>query len=301
MWYVSLELGGTNLRYGVIDSSFNVVQFSQVGTELLARASDKILFLQKLVEPLIREYGKDRIGAVTMALSSLLDKQRSYVFSSPMVSGFRDLPIKSVLEKRLNMPVFLEKDVNILLLYEIHKRKLKTHGIITGFFFGTGLGNAISIDGEIYVGETGSAGELGHIPVAGLRERCGCGKAGCIELRASGRLLETLATEVYRCPIDAIFTLHRNAEEMQKIIQFYAVAVATEIGILDPSYVIVGGGVAHMADFPRAELIARIKAHLREPLPRGALNVLFSSGDPTAGVVGAALHASRQGAREPGI
>ena len=75
-----------------------------------------------------------------MALSSSLDKKRSYVFSSPMVRGFDNIALKAELEARLGVPLVLEKDVNILLLYEIYKRKLNKFGIITGFFLGQDWG-----------------------------------------------------------------------------------------------------------------------------------------------------------------
>ena len=283
------------MRSAVVDSSFRVLRFERISTELFSAAHDKIRFIQKLVDPFIEEYGKKRVCAITMALSSSLDKERSYVFSSPMVRGFDNIALKAELENRLGIPLVLEKDVNILLLYEIYKRKLDTCGIVCGFFLGTGLGNAISIHGEVYVGNTGSAGELGHIPVANLVEHCGCGKVGCIELQASGRLLETLASDFFCCPVEQIFTLHTHTPEVQSIITSYAMAIATEIGILDPQYVIIGGGVPQMVDFPKQSMIKRVQENLRSPFPRDSLDIIFSSGDLEAGVVGAAIHASKTG------
>lgn len=299
-FYIAVELGGTNLRCGVIDESFHVREFRNLGSHLLSEAQDKIEFFYELLDPLIEKVGRNRIKSITMALSSLLDKKRSYVFSSPMVRGFDSIPLKSELENRWNIPVVLEKDVNILLLYEIYKQRLGKCGIITGFFLGTGLGNAISINGEVYLGENGSAAELGHIPIADCNEACGCGKSGCIELRASGRLLNKLANEVFHCPIEDIFTRHSRSKEVQEVIRYYSIAIAAEIGLLDPKYVIIGGGVACMRDFPKEEMIIQIKQHLRNPFPRDTLNVFFSSGDPEAGVVGAAINADRQTERLAG-
>ena len=300
VFYIAVELGGTNLRCGVIDEAFRIREFRALGSHLLSDARDKIGFFRNLLHPLIEKVGKDRIRCITMALSSLLDKERSYVFSSPMVRGFDNIPLKSELENHWNIPVVLEKDVNILLLYEIHKRQLEKSGIITGFFLGTGLGNAISINGEVYLGESGSAAELGHIPLADCTEACGCGKVGCIELRASGLLLSKLANEVFHCPIEDIFTLHTGSREVQELIRYYSIAIATEIGLLDPRYVIIGGGIACMRDFPKEEIIRQIRQHLRTPFPRDTLNVLFSSGDPEAGVIGAALNADRRTGQFPG-
>jgi allose kinase len=208
-----------------------------------------------------------------------------------MVRGFDNIPLKPELEKRIGLPVIMEKDVNILLLYELHQKRLSQCGITAGFFLGTGLGNSISIGGKVYSGSSGSACELGHIPVPGLLAECKCGKKGCIELKACGRILEELATNKFRCSIREIFSLHGSSQEIQELVRYFAYAIATEIGILDPECVIVGGGLVEMEGFPKSELIRQIKENIRAPYPRQSLNIEFASGDLVAGVVGAVIHA----------
>lgn len=289
--FISFELGGTHLRYGIVQEDLKVLVFDRIPTRSLSEAPNKVAFFSSIIHKLIDEVQPEEISAITFALSSLLDRERTYVYSSPMVQGFDTIPLKSELEREFDYPIILEKDVNILQLYEIYKRQLPIEGIVTGFYLGTGLGNSISIDGKVYVGNTGSACELGHIPLYGSTESCGCGKTGCIELKACGRLLERLADEVFHCPVKEIFLQYGDSKEITDIIEYFALAIATEIGILDPKCVLLGGGLIDMQGFPKELLLSRIRSHVRTPYPRQSLEFVFASGDSQAGIVGAVIHA----------
>ncbi len=289
-YLVCVEIGGTNLRYGIVDTQLRLHCFHKTPTQALSDAEDKIAFLSGVIEPLLEEYGRENILCVSMALASLMDKERTMLYSSPMVRGFENLAIVQALGARLKLPVVIEKDVNILLLYEINRSGRSRDGIISGVFLGTGLGNAMCIDGRVYKGGNGVACELGHIPVLGLNADCGCGKKGCIELLACGRVLQRLAS-AYGCHITELFSLHGGSADVRQVVYAFAVAIATEITILDPAYVILGGGVVEMEGFPLDYLKESIAENLRIPNPREALTLVPASGDEHAGVVGAAIHA----------
>lgn len=291
--YISLELGGTNLRHGMVDEAMVLRDFAKIPSRGLADADDKVDYLARLLEPSIAKAGRRGALAVTMALSSLMDKERTTIYSSPMVRGFDNIRLAPLLSERLGLPVILEKDVNILLLYELSRLPRPIEGIAVGVFLGTGLGNAMCIDGRVYKGHSGSACELGHIPVVGLESMCGCGKLGCLELLACGRVLDRLATEKYGCHVSRLFLDHGDKPDVLEVVRLFAVAIATEVGILDPACVILGGGVTEMPGFPRDHLVAAIRANLRRPYPRDVLNIIPASGDEQAGVVGAALHAAQ--------
>lgn len=289
-YLVCVEIGGTNLRYGIVDTQLRLRCFHKTPTQALSDAADKIAFLSGVIEPLLEEYGRENILCVSMALASLMDKERTTLYSSPMVRGFENLAIVQALGARLKLPVVIEKDVNILLLYEINRSGRGREGIVSGVFLGTGLGNAMCIDGRVYKGSNGVACELGHIPVLGLNTDCGCGKKGCIELLACGRVLQKLASG-YGCHITELFSRHGGEADVRQVVYAFAVAIATEITILDPAYVILGGGVVEMEGFPLDYLKESIAENLRIPNPREALTIVPASGDEHAGVVGAAIHA----------
>lgn len=292
-YYLCLELGGTNLRYGIVSQEMEVVMFRKISTAVLSEAENKIGFLSDLLERLMQQVGRENVLAITMALASLMDKERTIVYSSPMVKGFNNIPLVEELEQIFHIPVILEKDVNILLLYEISQLKMDTEGIITGVFIGTGLGNAMCINGRVYKGNSGAACELGHIPVSGLQQMCGCGKKGCIELLACGNILNRMAKETYGCDVREIFTLHRDKPNVMDVIYHCALAVASEITLLDPICVILGGGVVEMQDFPLQYFKECVRENLRTPNPRNLVDLRLASGDERAGVLGSAIHAQQ--------
>lgn len=291
--FVCLEMGGTHLRIGVVEADFSVLHFEKHPTRLLAEAADKIACLAQLLRPLLSlAGGGGRVRAVSLSLASLMDRERRTVYSSPMVQGFDNLPLAQGLEDALGLPVVMEKDVTLLLLYEVHRHGLPKEGIVAGVFLGTGLGNAMCIDGKVYRGFSGAACELGHIAVPGLTRRCGCGKPGCIELKACGRLLEELAAQL-QCPLEELFLRHAQHPQVQDILYHFAIAIAIEVTLLDPAMVLLGGGVVDMPGFPLEQLQQRVRDNVRAPYPREALRFGRPSGDPQAGIVGAAINAAQ--------
>ncbi len=292
-YYVCLEIGGTNLRYGIVGKDGKVLAFHKIPTRTLSDAPDKIEYLCTLLGEMIQQAGKENVRAITMALASLMDRDRTVLYSAPMIKDFDNIPIVEKLQSRFSIPVIIEKDVNILLLYEINKAKMDPGGITLGVFIGTGLGSAMCIDGRVYKGSSGTACELGHIPVPGLEAECGCGKKGCIELLACGNVLYRLAVEKYKCDISRIFLEHGDEPDVQSVVYYCAAAIATAVTILDPARLILGGGVTEMKGFPFAYLEQSIRQNLRIPNPRESLRITVASGDPEAGVIGAAIHAQQ--------
>ena len=291
-YYVCLELGGTHLRLGIVDEQMNVIQFNRQPTRGLSEAADKVAYLVALLRSMVDHVGRAHVNGISLALASLMDRERSMVYSSPMVSGFDNIPLRNSLATALGLPVVMEKDVNILLLYEMHKQKLPMEGIVAGVFMGTGLGNAMCIDGRIYTGFSGAACELGHIPIAGLSEPCGCGKLGCIERKASGHLLAELAMQLH-CHVSEIFLRHGQDVRVMDVVHHFAIAIATEITIVDPVCMLLGGGVLAMPSFPMESMLQQVRDNVRTPYPRSTIRFAYASGDCEAGVIGAALHAKR--------
>lgn len=292
-YYISLELGGTSLRKSIVSSNDEMMFFEAVSTDALKNASNKVAYFIDIIESLSLKVGLENVIAVTMALSSLMDKNCEYVYSSPMVDGFDNIPLKHELQKKFPVPVILEKDVNAILLYEIAKNQLEVDGVIVCIMLGTGLGNAMAIDGRIYRGFTGSACELGHIPVPHSSKACNCGKTGCIELYASGKALRDISQEL-NCDIIDLFNdaVDRRVTE---ILDYFAIAIASECSILDPRHVIIGGGVLKIPNFPLGLLEEKVRYNLRCPNPRESFKFIRASQDDEAGVMGAVINAKQLG------
>lgn len=291
-YYLAVEIGGTNLRYGVIDEYFQVLDFQKEPSRFLSDAADKGAYIEKLVVPYLERYGREHFKCITLSLASLMNRERTVNYNSPHIKGLDNISLTDLLTARLKLPAFMERDVNTALLYEIWHRNMDSRGIIVGIFIGTGLGNAMCIDGKLYIGHSGSACELGHIPVLGFAGSCGCGKDGCIELKASGKALQRLAEHQFHCPVSDIFEKYGDREEVLDVVRACAAAVATEITILDPGCVILGGGVIEMDGFPMEYFERTIRENLRIPNPRESVVFYRADTAPEAGIIGAAINAS---------
>ena len=214
------------------------------------------------------------------------------MLQAPNIPGLPDdLPVCDILEEALGLPVFLERDVNLLLCYDLQDLRLPKDATIIGVYFGTGIGNSIYIGGKFHNGANGVAGELGHIPRLGQQTLCGCGNACCIEPLGGGRKLSELCeTEFSGTPIKEIYLRHGTSESVRQQVEVMAAAVATEVNILDPDYVVLGGGLLQMEGFPMDYFRERIFFHTRKPYPLLGLKLLFARPGQENGIIGAGLH-----------
>ena len=192
--------------------------------------------------------------------------------------------------KEFDLPVFLEKDVIHLMRYDLNDLRLPLEGLLIGVYFGTGIGNAIFWNGKPYAGRNGVAGELGHIPQMNNQRPCSCGNTGCLEPFGGGkRLTELCQTEFEDTPVKTVYRDHLFAKSIQQQIDAMAIAVATEVNILDPDCVVLGGGLLQMEGFPVEQLETRIRSYVRKPYPERNLRLVYSKPNQENGIIGAGI------------
>lgn len=292
---ICLDIGGTNLRMGLVDRDFQLTDVQVLSTAKVAEKG----FLDGLVAAVdaYRSCAQQKatIRAVVLGVPATVDKQRKVVLQAPNVPGIDNQPVVDVLEKALNLPVFLEKDVNLLLTYDLMEQGLPEDSLIIGIYFGTGIGNSIYWNGKLLAGKNGVAGELGHIPQIHSNAVCGCGNVGCLEPLGGGRrlaqLCQTTFTDTY---IGDVYAKHFNTTEVKQQVDAMAAAVATEVNILDPDYVVIGGGLPQMKDFPEAYFLERIRFYTRKPSPLDTLDIRFARPNQENGIVGAGIYGWKQ-------
>ena len=291
MIVLSLDIGGTHLRIGAIDQGGTVLKCEKLPTASVIHSGNVLSDLSAFVRSFSAGLSVD---AIAIGFPATLDRSRRVVVQAPNIPFMENLPVCDDLQKEFSVPVFAERDVTFSLLYDVEKYRLPKEGMICGIYFGTGIGNAILLDGKPLTGRHGTAGELGHIPVPGCGIPCGCGNAGCMEAFAGGKALVRLQKERYPdTPVGEIFTRHRRDQHLLDVIDGMAVSVATEVNILDPDYILLGGGVLNMSDFPRSVLEEQIIKHVRKPLPCRELNLIFTEDEPEKSVLGGAVYARR--------
>lgn len=293
-YVIGIDIGGTNFRIGLIDSKNQVFNFRKIRTVDVFQTEDTLAdlsFYLKEYCQMMKAEGKEAV-AVAIGFPATINRGRTAVLQAPNVAFMENLPVVERLRGELDIPVYIERDVNLALLYDQKKYELENCEILVGCYFGTGVGNAIMIDGKILTGKNGTVGELGHIPVDGSTLKCGCGNEGCIENLAGGKYLTYLCRDVYSdTTVENIFIEHGNEELLRRFVNWIAITIAIEVNILDPDCVLLGGGVLEMKSFPQKYLRERIIFHTRKPYPAQNLQMIFTKDVEEKCVIGAAMYA----------
>ncbi len=294
MLFLGVDIGGTNIRFGLIDEECQLTHYiKQESLDLKGEGSADNLI------SMISGYLKDTdsgeaVAAIGIGIPGQVSKDHSFVYSCPMLPGLQGIPLGQMIEEALGIPTFISHDVEPMLLYDIGTLGLDpTHDkTILGCYIGTGFGNALYLEGKIFSGAHGVAGELGHIPLYGVEDKCSCGATGCVETRACGRYLAELTAEYFPdCFIGDVFTRHGDDPRIVKFVKDCALPVATEITILDPDIVVLGGGVIYTQDFPKDVFEAEVLSRTRHPLPADDVRLVYTVDAQTNGVIGGGLAA----------
>lgn len=289
--YIGIDIGGTNIRigHGGIDAGLlGYERYPQNSVLIDSNVSANIAYL---IRQYMKQYNLKKVNAIGIGLPSTLSLDRRTILQTPNIPDMNQLPIADELEELLHTPVYPEKDTNMLFLHD--SLNLVSEGIAIGIYIGTGIGNALFINGHPYIGKHGVAGEIGHIPVPGNTNVCGCGNKGCAECIASGTYLRRIQEERFpETDIGNLFHFHGNDPALINFVDNIASVVATEINILDPEYVIIGGGIPEMKGFPKDLFVNQIHKHCRKPYPDQGLNLIFSKSSQTSGVLGAIILAT---------
>lgn len=297
---IGIDIGGTNFRIGAVNASLQVSHFAKIAVTDVFSTADPLGDLSGFLRDYIQRNGLGgQVRAISIGFPATINRERTVVMQAPNVRFMENLPVVTHLSAALQIPVCIERDVSMALCYDMERYHVPDRGIVTGIYFGTGIGNAIMIDGAMLSGRDGTAGELGHIPVPGYHGACGCGNCGCMENVGGGKYLAMLCREVYTdTHVGEIFTKHGGDEALLDFVDRMAITVATEVNILNPDCVLVGGGVVEMQDFPRDLLERKIHEHTRKPYPERTLKLIFTEDTPQKCVIGAAIHAQRKQAAD---
>lgn len=291
---VGIDIGGTFVRAGVVDSNNTIVLGKTVKSAELFSRDDPSKSLITWLGQLIEESGCS-IRAISAGVPSTLNRERTIVLSTPNIHSLDNVPVARLISEAFSVPCFLEKDSYMLLYYDLYKYQISTDQILIGIYLGTGIGNAILISGQPLIGKNGVACELGHIPCVEKSGRCACGNDGCMEVFASGKALERLCAKYYPdTPIEDVFAEHADENVLRRFIDSLSIPVATEVNIFDPDCVVIGGGLPAMRSFPKVWFTTCILAHTRKPFPAKNLRIIYSTASRENGVIGAAIYAQKR-------
>ncbi len=280
---LGIDIGGTHTRYGLIgENETRCIEKTPTG---------EIENFIDYIDALVKKYN-NMINVICIGIPGVVNNNE--IINLPNLKKLEIRDFAHQLNRRTNKKVIIDKDVNLLL--ECHIQELGLHDTpnILAFYLGTGLGNAIRLNGQVMRGDHGYAGELGHIPIINNEKICGCGNKGCSETIVSGKALVDIHENHFRSTnfVD-IFKIHLNAPQLQSFIQNFANIIDTEINIFDITTIIIGGGVTNMTHFPKELLTEKIKNQLRCDTLVDQLNIHFVNDNPVNGIIGADIIARR--------
>lgn len=300
---IGIDIGGTHLRIGIVRDGTVVSCGVYRSAEVFAsgHAADALVSL-------IRRYADTAGGsvqAVSIGIPGSVCNDHRTIYCTPNLFApdgshlFENYDLASPLEQELGIPVYLNKDVNNLLRFDMALRPHPEKEILLGAYIGTGYGTAASVFGNVLEGAHGVAMDMGHMPLYHARQKCSCGKTGCAEAYASGLQLTRLQRKLFpKTPLEYIFLEHSGDEVIQEFIYACALPLATLAGAFDPHAIIIGGGVTEMEGFPRELLERLILEHVPLAVSDRHPCFYYSPNRADKGVIGAALYAQQQGKKE---
>ncbi len=310
---IGVDLGGTKVAVALLRDGSLGESLSHP-TDLSSASA----LIDQLVE-MVQSAREDALDAVGIGVPSIVEFRTGRVVASVNIP-LADVPLREVLGERLGVPVFVDNDATVAALAEAHDEHLRlvAHNLVM-LTVGTGIGGGIIIDGRIFRGGTGGAGELGHTLVGlalddAVPVPTGFPQPGSLEYEAAGHALDRLARDCAgSAPDSALGRLHAEGHPVlgadavaaaregdaaaARIVEIWGqrlgIGIANAINTFDPDEVVIGGGAAQAGDL-LLDPARRVADGYVVPGLRGHARVRLAWHGVRAGVLGAALLAAQE-------
>jgi glucokinase len=319
--FAGIDLGGTTLKAVIADAAGNQLAHRAVPSEAHRGPADVLARMAGLVRELWEASGSAALLGVGVGVPGLVDVASGVTeFLPNLPTQWRRVPVAQVLTERLNAPVRLLNDARLATFGELRFGHGKNQPTLTMAFFaiGTGVGGGLAIDGKLWLGPLGAAGELGHQTIMPYGARCGCGNRGCLETIASGTAIAAEGVRLARSGLAPHLFAHVEgnmdrvtAREMFAVsdhdpavrdalndaAKAIGIAAANVVTILHPDLIVLGGGVAEMGSL-LVETVAQVIRDRVGMFPTDQVRVVRSLLGDQAGLYGAialAIDAARSG------
>lgn len=312
MYYIGIDLGGTNIAVGIVDESFKIVKKGSTPT-LVNRDPELIIAdMGKLCLELLAETGiglEEVVCAGIAAPGSVNPRTGIIEYANNL--PFLRFPIADTLRKYLPVrEVYLENDANAAALGEAVGGAAKGKRLSVMITLGTGVGGGVIIDGKIYSGFNYAGAELGHTVIEYNGRQCSCGRKGCFEAYASATALVSMTKEKLAACKDTLmwemcgndinkadariaFAAMKKGDRAGKevvdmYISYLACGITNMINIFQPEVLLIGGGVCNEKDYLLKPLTEIVNAdqYTRNQAVKAEIKIAALGND--AGIVGAA-------------
>ena len=271
MTYVGIDIGGTNLKAGLVDEEGHILARESIK---IATLTDQDVLTEAMVT-MTKNLAKDagvaveEIGSVGIGVPGAVEiRAGSIIYTCNL--PLKNVPIRRLFHKYLRLPLYVENDANCAAVGEYYAGAGRDSKRFVTITLGTGVGGGIIHNGKIFHGANGMAGEVGHMAIVSGGELCACGRRGCWEQYASASALKRMTRQAIEENPGSIlarvvaendgkvsgrsaFIAAREGDSVgqavcDEYIGYLATGIANLVNIFQPDTLAIGGGVSHERD-----------------------------------------------------
>lgn len=264
---LGVDIGGTKVAVGLVDRNGTIL--TQGRRPMVANGAAEA-GLQAVTDAIDSIVQTDNVLGIGICAPGPLDPKTGVVLNPPNLPCWRNFTLAEQIRNKYKLPIKVDNDANAAALAETRWGAARGYSYVFYATIGTGIGTGIILDGRIYHGKTGSAGEGGHMSMDYHGPLCGCGKRGCIEILAAGPAIGARArSKIAALPSrhSAILDLAKGSvaavtselvgqaysagdplarEVLQETVDVLTPWLGNIVDLLDPDVLVLGGGVAAM-------------------------------------------------------
>ncbi len=262
---IGIDLGGTKVLCALVEITTKKVLFMVKKKTKKEKGNEKVF--SKLIEAIdelleISKVNKDEISSIGIAVAGQVNRKEGILINACNLQC-KNLDLKKQIEDKYNIKTYIANDVEAATIAELLMGAAKDYKNVLCVFVGTGIGSCLVVDGKIYHGATGSAGELGHVIVDLNGRSCNCGAVGCLEAYASRSAIESRIQGAVKKGRNSIITELTDTQNIStkhikksldahdevvsqyvnEAIEYLSGGLASAINFFNPELIVLGGGL----------------------------------------------------------
>ncbi|MDE7312324.1 MAG: ROK family protein [Eubacterium sp.] len=285
--YVSIDIGGTAIKYGLINGDGEILTHSEMPTEAQKGGPSILVKAIKIVEQFCQEH---TVSGICISTAGVVDtKKGAILYAAPLIPRYTGICLKEPLEKQFHVPCEVENDVNCAGLAESLSGAGRGFDPMLMLTVGTGIGGSLVTGGQIYHGASYSACEVGYLKMRGSDFQT-LGSASSLCQRVAEKKQEPLelwdGLRIFRQAMLADPACIQAIDEMTEVI---GLGIANLCYILNPEIIVLGGGIMAQEDYLSARIQKAAESFLVGNLA-SSLRIAFAKHKNLAGMLGAFYH-----------
>lgn len=289
---IGIDIGGTKAVVAAVSETGRILRKEKIATGENTPCREMIrLAARKAAE---MAGGVAQLDSVGIGIPGTVDATGKIAVCAPNI-GWHNEPVSAFFEEEMGISPFLAQDTRAAAWAEFRNPPMRSKRCVVCVTLGTGIGCGIVMNGKIWHGALGTAGEIGHIPVRNTGRICNCGRNDCMEAYASGTGMARTARELGLCQTtEELFALAKNGnpEAMQVIdraIEDASNVLTAVVNLLSPDAVLFSGGLSTQNTLFVRPLMARIRERAYQSALSDELYLGPALLGPDAPVIGAAF------------